>query len=121
MLITNKTVFQFDFSIYSLLKVHYCNRPSVNSFNFEVKRYHRFKKGEVNEVQEIKIILKLFNSVLIIHFFNLIFRKKSISIIRLQLNYKRIFKMAKYFWSLLNSPNLTFQLLFCKRKVNKTV
>ena len=89
MLITNKTIFQFDFSIYSLLKVHYCNRPSANSFNFEVQTYRKFKKGEVKKVQEIKIILKLFNSVLIIHFFNLFFRKKSISIIRLQLNYKR--------------------------------
>ena len=28
---------------------------------------------------------------------------------------------AKYFWSLLNSNNLTFQQLFCKSKVNKTV
>ena len=29
--------------------------------------------------------------------------------------------LKKYFWSLLNYPNLTFQQHFCKSKVNKTV
>ena len=29
--------------------------------------------------------------------------------------------LEKWFWSILNSPSLTFQQLFCKSKVNKTI
>ena len=50
------------FSLISLY-INCCNRPSANSFNFEVQTYRRFKKGKVKKVQEIKRSLKLFKKI----------------------------------------------------------